>query len=275
MFMGNYHEAIDEYRMDTHNRIAKPMIVTNEWTATTVDASMGSYLDDIIRTIVADDGDARTLPGLCDHDATCLDAALEKKGYAQNDTKAEITMFAPNNITKQLSVSPTMKGKLLPNLLHLGALIAGSGANGPEVSRLLLNINQAWNFLKHFWTSSVNLTTKRLVFLGTALGNGLSGSEVLKLTSIQAKRIDASICNKLRCMMKGKAAWTDPETGLVYRMTSIKVWRYWRLSPYALESCIRRIKWWQVIVTDPTNNAQIIATFFGRHKYNGGGGGAP
>ena len=45
-FMGNYHEAIDDYRMDTHNRIAKPMIVTNEWTNTTVDASMGSYLDD-------------------------------------------------------------------------------------------------------------------------------------------------------------------------------------------------------------------------------------
>ena len=150
MFMGNYHEAIDDYRMDTHNRIAKPMIVTNEWTATTVDASMGSYLGDILRTIVADDGDARTLPWLCDHDATCLDTALEKKGYAQNDTKADITMFAPNNITKQLSFSPTMKGKLLPNLLHLGALIAGSGANGPEVSRLLLNINQAWNFLKHF-----------------------------------------------------------------------------------------------------------------------------
>ena len=95
-----------------------------------------------------------------------------------------------------------MKGKLLPNLLHLGALIAGSGANGPEVSRLLLNINQAWNFLKHFWTSSVNPTTKRFVFLGTVLGNGLSGSEVLKLTSTQAKRIDAIICNKLRCMRK-------------------------------------------------------------------------
>ena len=115
-------------------------------------------------------------------------------------------------------------------------------------------------------------TTKRLVFLGTALGNGLSGSEVLKLTSIQAKRIDASICNKLRCMMKGKAAWTDPDTGLVYRMTSIKVWRFWRLSPYALESCIRRIKWWQVILVDPANNAHIITTFFGRHKYNDEGG---
>ena len=132
---------------------------------------MGSYLDDVIRTIFADDNDARTLPWLCDYDATCLNDAMESKGYAQNDGKAEITMFAPSNITKQLSKEHALKGKLMPNLLHLGALIAGSGANGPEGNRLLFNINQAWNFLKHFWTSNASDATKRLVFFGTVLGN--------------------------------------------------------------------------------------------------------
>ena len=58
VFMGNYHEAIDGYRMGTHQRIAKHMIAINEWLGTTVDTSMGSYLDDVIRTVVADDGDA-------------------------------------------------------------------------------------------------------------------------------------------------------------------------------------------------------------------------
>ena len=78
------------------------MIAVNEWLGTTVDTSMGSYLDDVIRTVVADDGDARTLPWLCDHDASCQDEALARRGYAQNDTKAEITMFAPRK--KQMPV---------------------------------------------------------------------------------------------------------------------------------------------------------------------------
>ena len=48
--------------------------------------------------------------------------------------------------------------------------------------------------------------------MGTVLGNAMSGSEAIKLTTNQAMKIDADICNKLRCMMRGKAAWTDPET---------------------------------------------------------------
>ena len=88
-FMGNYHGAIDAYRMSTHKRVAKPIIAESEWLGTKADTSMGTYLDDVLRTVSAADGDARTLPWLCNHDAESLDAALSNKGYAQNDSKAE------------------------------------------------------------------------------------------------------------------------------------------------------------------------------------------
>ena len=79
-FMGNYHIAVNKYRMDTHSRIAKPLIAQLEWLQVKGDASMGSFLDDIIRTVTADDGDARTLAWLCNHDANKLDEALTDRG---------------------------------------------------------------------------------------------------------------------------------------------------------------------------------------------------
>ncbi len=86
--------------------------------------------------------------------------------------------------------------KVLPHLLHLGAFIAGSGAAGPEVNRLITNMNQAWGYLQHFWTSKVGYSPRRLVFMGTVLGNAMSGSEAIKLTTSQAMKNDANICNK-------------------------------------------------------------------------------
>ena len=151
-FMANYHLALDAYRIQTHKRIAKPLIAEAEWLGAKVDAGIGTFLDDVLRTVTAEGGDARTLPGLCNHDANHLDEALTRKGYAQNHSKAEITRFAPRSIKRQLYDSPTLKGKIMPNLLHLGAIIACAGATGPEVNRSLASINTSWAHFKHFWS---------------------------------------------------------------------------------------------------------------------------
>ena len=37
---------------------------------------------------------------------------------------------------RQFATSPTIKGKDMPHILHLGAIIAGSGATRPEVNSI-------------------------------------------------------------------------------------------------------------------------------------------
>ena len=138
-------------------------------------------------------------------------------------------------------------GRVLPHLLHLGSFQAGSGANGPEVDRILLAINKGWRTGGKFWTSAAMWQSKRLVFMGLVLAAAVSGAEAIVLGIGHARRIDASICKKLRCMLQGKAHIEDEEGGH-YSLPSIDVWRECKLAPYALETCVRRLKWWQNIV---------------------------
>ena len=74
----------------------------------------------------------------------------------------------------------------MPQLLHLGAIIAGTGATEREVNRILGGMDSSSCQLKRFWTSHVDYNAKMLVVMGTVLGNAVSGSEAIRLTPKQA-----------------------------------------------------------------------------------------
>ena len=97
--------------------------------------------------------------------------------------------------------------------------------------------------------------------MGLVLAAAVSGAEAIVLGAGHARRIDASICKKLRCMLQGKAHIEDEEGGH-YSLPSIDVWRECKLAPYALETCVRRLKWWQNIVAQQESNKHLIIIFW-------------
>ena len=69
-------------------------------------------------------------------------------------------------------------------------------------------------------------------------------------------------------MLQGKAHIEDEE-GRHYSLPSIDVWRECKLAPYALETCVRRLKCWQNIVAQQERNKHLIIVFFGRLPHEG------
>ena len=99
--------------------------------------------------------------------------------------------------------------------------------------------------------------------MGLVLAAAVSVAEAFVMGAFHARRIDACICKKLRCMMQGAAHIEDDEGGH-YSLPSIDVWRECKLVPYAIETCVRRLKWWQSIVAAPARNRHLILVFFGQ-----------
>ena len=63
--------------------------------------------------------------------------------------------------------------------------------------------------------------------------------------------------------MTGSAHRYDEQTERHESLPSVDVWRSCRLAPYAIETCVRRVKWWQDIVANPDRNKHLLSVFFG------------
>ena len=78
--------------------------------------------------------------------------------------------------------------------------------------------------------------------MGVVVGAAVSGAEALAIGPHHAKRIDASVVKQLRCTMTGSAHYYDEDEDRHESLPSIDVWRRWRLTPYAIETCVRRLE---------------------------------
>ena len=76
LFMHNYYEAVAQYLLSTH-RNSKALISTSPWGRT--NASIGGFVDDLIRIVVPECDDDRALTTAVNHDSKCLTAALDDK----------------------------------------------------------------------------------------------------------------------------------------------------------------------------------------------------
>ena len=74
-----------------------------------------------------------------------------------------------------------------------------------------------------FWTSGAEWTIKRLVFMGIVVGAADSGAEAHVIGPHHAKRIDAAVVRKLRCMMTGSAHYYDEDADRHESLPSIDV----------------------------------------------------
>ena len=63
--------------------------------------------------------------------------------------------------------------------------------------------------------------------------------------------------------MAGAAARRG-EQGQVRTMTNKEVLRFWKLAPCDVEARVRRLKWAQTLVQDPSHPAQVLTAMFGK-----------
>ena len=63
--------------------------------------------------------------------------------------------------------------------------------------------------------------------------------------------------------MAGAAARRG-EHGRVRTSTNKEVLRFWKLAPCDVEAWVRRLKWAQTLVQDPSHHAQVLTAMFGK-----------
>ena len=90
-FMQNYNDAITHYMMLTHERIGKPLTAQARWTgnAAGVDASAGTFVDDVVRIVTATENDPRALTAQCNFDSQQLTNALATKTLQTNRVQGQ------------------------------------------------------------------------------------------------------------------------------------------------------------------------------------------
>ena len=54
------------------------------------------------------------------------------------------------------------------------------------------------------------------------------------------------------------------EHGQVRTLTNKEVLRFWKLAPCDVEARVRRLKWAQTLVQDPSHHAQVLTAMFGK-----------
>ena len=95
VFMHNYYHAISQYTHKTHHRHSKPLMSSAPWMgARKANAGMGAFIDDVIRVVVPQGNDDRGLASAANFDSRSLTDSLDEKSYVQNETKADVVLFA-------------------------------------------------------------------------------------------------------------------------------------------------------------------------------------
>ena len=93
---------------------------------------------------------------------------------------------------------------------------------------------------------------------------GLSGLTSYRWSLSDCRALDGCLVKYLRALLRGKA--TDRSGAHVRSMSNLEVLKHWEMCPTPLELCIRRAKWLQDMVAEPTVHAQVIACIWGRLK---------
>ena len=207
LFKHNYARPVTEWLRATH-ATTKPLIARSPLTTLPANASIGIYEDDLLRLLLLDD--PRLAVPVFNADAAALDAAVAPWRYAQNAAKAEIiSTIRSRTCARALATSTRLVGKHLPELVHLGAWLSGSGSNTPEIRKRIQQCNAGWFALEPFFMSAAPRPAKRLLLLVDVYSRLLSGVEALALTAADVDKLTRGMNGKLRALHLGKAHKVD------------------------------------------------------------------
>ena len=93
-----------------------------------------------------------------------------------------------------------------------------------------------------------------MIRVGANLHSGLLSFSLLPG---EIRRVDKAMTGKLRAMMMDGATFWGNDGGYV-AMSSLEVWKWWRLAPTAIELLTQRLRWIQNMARFPSENFQIL-----------------
>ena len=266
IFMHNYHHAVRAWANFERRQSNNDTTITFGRFGT-VDASMGTFMDDIFKTLLIPNTmrtPAAVVRASLANDLY-LDQALAARGYAQNRKKQDVVpALRSRQLTRQTTESLLASGCHAGyQLKHLGAWFNAVNSNASELKARIQAINRGWMMVKGFWYSRSPRRTKRLMFISLVSGAALSGTAAFCWTEGECRTLCSSLARKLRSLMGGTATVTDHAR----TMTTRDVYRYWQLVPFALEATIQRLRMWQSVLRNPANHEHFLSVFFGTMKW--------
>ena len=143
----------------------------------------------------------------------------------------------------------SLPGKVVAVERHLGSHLGEKASFAHELQRRRQATMTAFYSVGQLWYESrVSWRHKRCFFIGRVVNTALSGIE--------------AICPSRR-VVAGAAARRG-EHGRVRAVSVGGVLRFWALAPCDVEAQVRRLKWAQTLLQDPSHRAQLITAMFGK-----------
>ena len=123
--------------------------------------------------------------------------------------------------------------------------------------RAFYSVGQLW------YESRVSWRLKRCFFIGRVVNTALSGIEAFCPSKAQYQSLTSLVTCLARRVMAG-ATTRMGDHGRVRTMSNKGVLRFWKLAPCDVEAQVRRLKWAQTLVQDPSHHTQLITAMFGK-----------
>jgi len=264
-FAGAFQQPVQAWLHDTSEH-TKDMIIKVPWSNQPIHSGFCTFVDDLFRIYPVPSGTAAEAQQIQRDTNAKLDRRLAEAMYSQNTGKQEVTPYlkaATEN--RKCYDDGFLEGRALTNMKYLGGNYNPAGSNVTEREARLASLHRGFADLRGFWFSGGPKAVKRMLFMMKVQGAAITAMETYLVTATDCRILDTAMGKYLRAMMKGAAT---NKTGEHYvSVPASEVWKHWRLAPTALELLVRRLKWYQAMVTDKVAHAQIIAVMFGQTKY--------
>ena len=190
-------------------------------------------------------------------------------GFSQNRGKEELLMhlvgtgsLADRRLVREGHVS--LPGKVVTVARHLGSHLGEKASFTHELPRRRQATMAAFYSVGQLWYESrVSWRLKRCFFISRVVNTALSGIEAFCPSKAQYQALTSVVTCLARRVMAG-AAVRRGEHGRVRTLTNKEVLRFWKLAPCDVEARVRRLKWAQTLVQDPSHHAQVLTAMFGK-----------
>ena len=158
----------------------------------------------------------------------------------------------------------SLPAKVVTVARHLGSHLGEKASFPHELPRrrqatmtALFSVGQLW------CESRVSWRLKRCFLISRVVNTALSGIEAFRPSKAKCQLLTSLVTCLARRVMAGAAARRG-ERGRVRTLTNKEVLRFWKLAPCDVEARVRRLKWAQTLVQDPSHHAQLITGMSGK-----------
>ena len=143
-------------------------------------------------------------------------------------------------------------------------MISGDGSYTGERERRIVAMRKGYYQIGRVWMEEVPLKLQRSLFIAKVQNAGLSAIEAFVPAEGDYLKLDRALAALGRKAMAGAAH--QEEEGRHSCLGTYEVIKFWQLASTATEARVRRLRWYQTVAGEPSNNMQLLAAWLGTVK---------